>query len=266
VEVRVIAHDLRHGDCLDPLAGLPSLAKASVDHAITDPPYDERTHKGRRGARRNDGGPALHDIVFDPLDDVAPIAAEIMRVTRRWALIFCAEDQIPAWKACFAKGEWEHVRTMPWVKPDGAPQMTGDRPGQGWEPIVVFHGPRVTGQRMRWNGGGSKGVYVVNVNGEPDRFHQTQKPRALLEALIRDFTDHGELIVDPFAGSGTTLVAAKSLGRRAVGWERGWGNTEEERRANYERAARRLAGTYQQIELAPPPEPKQVGLFSGSRA
>jgi site-specific DNA-methyltransferase (adenine-specific) len=52
------------------------------------------------------------------------------------------------------------------------------------------------------------------------RVHTTQKPLALMEALIRDFTDHGELICDPFAGSGTTGVAALRMGRRFIGWEK----------------------------------------------
>jgi DNA modification methylase len=140
-----------------------------------------------------------------------------------------------------------------------------------------MHAPGTGG--YRWNAGGSKGVYTVNVNGEPDRFHQTQKPRALLEALIRDFTDYGDRVMDPYAGSATTLVSAKRMGRLSIGWEMGWGELSKEERAqltaeqqvirleqirreNFDRSARRLANTRQQIELAPPTKPKQVGLFS----
>lgn len=50
--------------------------------------------------------------------------------------------------------------------------------------------------------------------------HETQKPLVLVESLIRNFTDPGELVCDPFAGSGTTGVACIRLGRRFVGWER----------------------------------------------
>ena len=50
--------------------------------------------------------------------------------------------------------------------------------------------------------------------------HPTVKPVDLMSWLVRLVTPPGGLVLDPFAGSGTTLVAAKRLGRRAIGWER----------------------------------------------
>lgn len=49
------------------------------------------------------------------------------------------------------------------------------------------------------------------------RLHRWQKPLALAEMFVRHLTSEGQLVVDPFAGSGTSLVAAASLGRRAIG-------------------------------------------------
>lgn len=51
------------------------------------------------------------------------------------------------------------------------------------------------------------------------KIHPTQKPVPLLEYLIRIFTDPGDVVIDPCAGSGSTLLAAKKLGRRAYGFE-----------------------------------------------
>lgn len=51
------------------------------------------------------------------------------------------------------------------------------------------------------------------------RVHPTQKPVPLLERLIEIFTDKGDVVIDPCAGSGTTLLAAANLGRRAYGFE-----------------------------------------------
>lgn len=52
-----------------------------------------------------------------------------------------------------------------------------------------------------------------------EKIHPTQKPIELLETLISIFTDPGEVVIDPVAGSGSTLIAAENLGRKAFGFE-----------------------------------------------
>lgn len=56
-------------------------------------------------------------------------------------------------------------------------------------------------------------------DNETPKVHPTQKPVPLLEQLIRIFTDKGDVVIDPCAGSGTTLRAAANLSRRAYGFE-----------------------------------------------
>ena len=51
------------------------------------------------------------------------------------------------------------------------------------------------------------------------KVHPTQKPIGVIENLIRIFTDEDDVVIDPVAGSGVTLLAAKNLGRRAYGFE-----------------------------------------------
>jgi site-specific DNA-methyltransferase (adenine-specific) len=70
----------------------------------------------------------------------------------------------------------------------------------------------------------NNGNMVFNVMDWPrdlgaERVHPTQKPIKLLERLIEIFTDENEVVIDPCAGSGSTLVAAKNLNRRAYGFE-----------------------------------------------
>ena len=56
-------------------------------------------------------------------------------------------------------------------------------------------------------------------DNESEKIHPTQKPVELLKTLIEIFTDPGDVVIDPVAGSGSTLVAAERLGRKAYGFE-----------------------------------------------
>jgi site-specific DNA-methyltransferase (adenine-specific) len=215
------------GDCLE---GMASLADGSVDHIITDPPYSEHVHsKSRRGAidgrgeqkNRRASISRVRDLGFKALDidTMRACAEQFSRIARRWVIVFTNAEMIGEWRAALESAGLEAVRVGAWVKEGATPQFTGDRPATGFEAIVIAH-PK---GRKKWNGGGRHAIWsvpiVLNRNGQTPRLHTTQKPQALMEALVRDFTDKGDTICDPFAGSGTTLVAAKRLGRIGFGWE-----------------------------------------------
>jgi DNA modification methylase len=204
------------GDCRDVL---PTLTQ--VDHVITDPPYEAEAHtKGRRIVN-----PRTCELRSAPLVTFEPITENVRREvgtlvgkTRRWVLTFCQIEAAMTWRAALEAGGLRYMRTMVWVKPNGQPQLTGDRPGVGFESIVVAH----SADASRWNGGGSRGYLIHSVDANfsrTPRYHETQKPEALMRELVTLFTDPGDTILDPFAGSGTTLVAAKRLGRKAIGIE-----------------------------------------------
>jgi site-specific DNA-methyltransferase (adenine-specific) len=230
--------DLRLGDCLDPLTGLASLGDKSVDHVITDPPYSRdlylkfRSNKaggssaGKEKASRPGGnkGPtaaylALANEAIGAAEDVAPGCVEQWRrVVSRWSVVFHDAESKEAWRVLFRD---MHVRCGVWVKTNPMPQVSGDRPSQGFESIEIAHPEG----KKRWNGGGHAAVWtfgaVQGTWGEKEgNDHPCPKPLALMEKLIRDFSDPGDLILDPFAGSGTTGVAAIRLGRRFIGWEK----------------------------------------------
>lgn len=111
----------------------------------------------------------------------------------------------------------EYIRTGAWVKVAPVPQFSGDRPAAGFEAITILH-PR---GKKTWNGGGTAAVWECLAHGgERDiRYHKAQKPLELIRTLISLFSEAHELVLDPFMGSGTTLRAAKDLGRRATGIE-----------------------------------------------
>jgi site-specific DNA-methyltransferase (adenine-specific) len=205
---------LNVGDCL---TGLATLAGGSVDVVITDPPYEAEAHTSQRLVARAGGKLQVEPITFPPITEEqrTESARHMARLARRWILVFCQVEAAMKWRAALEAGGAVYKRTCLWVKPDGKPQYSGDRPGIGYESIVACHAPG----RSTWNGGGSHGVFIVNKGGDVRTGHQTQKPLALMELLVRLFSDPGELILDPFAGSGTTGVATIRLGRRFVGWE-----------------------------------------------
>jgi len=84
----------------------------------------------------------------------------------------------------------------------------------GWEPVAICHRPG----KKRWNGGGRHAFWTFP-KGSNRTGHPTGKPVGLFEAFVSDFTDPGDLVLDPFMGSGTTLDACKLLGRQAIGIE-----------------------------------------------
>lgn len=176
-----------------------------IDVVITDPPYGEKTHKGARSHK--DLKKSQIDFASITDDEFVDMCGTLVGLAKRWVVMTC---------------EWRHairledmgllVRLGVWVKPNGAPQFTGDQPGTGWEAVAVMHRPG----RKRWNGGGHHAVWnFPTVRGQ----HPTEKPIKLISKWVQDFSEEGELILDPYMGSGTTLLAAKNMGRRAIGIE-----------------------------------------------
>lgn len=188
------------GDCLEIL---PTFQK--VDAVITDPPYGGRTHAG---ARTDGGKTVLLDFASINDETFQRFCRMAVESANRWVIMTC---------------EWRHaakaedvglpvIRLGVWVKPNGMPQMTGDRPAMGWEAVLIMHREG----KKRWNGGGNHAVWRFNKeNGE----HPTTKPLGLINKWLEQFTDRGELICDPFMGSGTTGVACMNLGRKFIGIE-----------------------------------------------
>lgn len=204
-------------DCLHVLPWLPD---KSVGHVLQDPPYEAEAHTKFRTTRAvKEGRMSDAAIDFAPIttDLRAEVSAEGVRIGRGWLLAFCQVEAVGAWRSVLEAAGATWGRGQVWVKPDSSPQFTGDRPAQGFECIATAW----CGEgRMSWNGGGRRGVYQHCINSGDGNDHPTQKPDKLMLDLVRLFTDPGEVILDCFAGSGTTGVAALRLGRRAILIER----------------------------------------------
>lgn len=202
---------------------------------ITDPPYSEYVHASVRsgkvhlndadyGATNRTAGANTRrqvDLGFEHItpDQMGAAARQFARLVRRWVVVFSDIESAPLWRDALTGVGLDYVRTGIWVKPGSAPQFSGDRPGVGYEAVVIAH-PK---GKKRWNGGGRHAVWThpiaLNRNGQTPRFHPTEKPVGLMARLVGDFTEPGEKILDAYAGSGSTGVAAIKSGRYFIGSE-----------------------------------------------
>ena len=99
-------------------------------------------------------------------------------------------------------------------------------------------------------------MYRHNVNpSDRQGQHPTEKPWRLFHEILTDFTNKGETILDPFMGSGTTLVACAKLGRKGIGIE-----IDPD---YFDIACKRVEEAYRQPDLfvAPPENPTQTSMF-----
>jgi DNA modification methylase len=174
---------------------LPRIPDQSVPLVITDPPYGMRFVSGHRNVLHR---PILGDTAF-PRELVRQSIAKASMA----AYVFCRWDNLVA-------GDLPLPRSvLAWVKNNWG---MGDREhahGRQWEAIGFY--PQTLHSF-------TKSVPdVVYADRTGNDFHPTQKPLDLIKELIR--CNAGDTVLDPFAGSGTTCVAAKQLGRHFLGFE-----------------------------------------------
>lgn len=242
-----------HDDCLDVVR---RLTDGSVDVGIHDPPYNERTHTSAMTAAKSTSTtrttsrvgerPGMLPIDFAALTNMRHVRA-MLRVTCRWSLAFCALEMLGTYERT-AGDAW--IRAGIWRLRNPAPQFSGDRPGQPAEGIAIMHPPG----KKRWNSGGKAAFYDVGVE-HTDRCHPTQKDLRGIIELVHDYTEPGDLVLDMYAGSGTTGVACLRTGRRFIGIER------DDRYAAI--ARERLTAEEQGLSLAAA-RARQVPLFGAS--
>ena len=202
---------LYHGDSFEVMAGM---ADESIDCVITDPPYSERTHQ--KASKKMSNGVVSHGITtFGAFTEQRLYEAydEMARITKGWIVSTIDYNHAFKFETEPPLG-MRQMRIGVWVKNNPTPQISGDRPAQGWESISYLY---KTNKRGWWNAGGAHGNYVSNL-AKPTG-HPTPKPIAMVTSFVERFSKPEQTIFDPFAGGGTTLLAAKNLGRKAIGVE-----------------------------------------------
>lgn len=195
---------LYHGDCREVLPTLDI-----VQAIITDPPYGIDYQSAWRIDKASRFDKLANDDVLS--FDWLPVATKLL--TCGPMVCFCRWDVAETFRIELARhlevksqGIWDRVaHGMGDLGSALAPQhdtfwfgVKGTWAFPGTRPSSVYRSMRMTGEQLQ---------------------HPTQKPESLMSEMVSDFTVAGDIVLDPFAGSGTTLAAAKRLGRKAIGIE-----------------------------------------------
>lgn len=214
-----------------------------VDVIIEDPPYGVRTHAGQRHERKTGSGGLLSDdgLQYDHLDpkDVSTLVELGAMACKGWGLWMTSHDLIPAYEeAARAAGRYCFA-PVPIVTPGMNVRLAGDGPSSWTVHLIVTR----TAAKKCW--GTKPGAYTVARDYAQGKLADNKvaggKPLGLMEALIRDYTEPGDLVLDRFTGGGTTGVAAVRNGRRFIGYER--------KPEHFEIALRRLRSIREQRSL-----------------
>ncbi|PJN94240.1 modification methylase, partial [Amaricoccus sp. HAR-UPW-R2A-40] len=227
------------GECLEVMARLP---ENSVDLIFADPPYNLQL-KGELHRPDN----SRVDAVDDAWDRFASFE-EYDRFTRAW--LAAARRLLKPDGAIWTIGSYHNVFRLGAALQDGGFWILNDVVWRKSNPMPNFRGKRLTNahETMIWAAKSQSSKYVFNYEAMkalndgvqmrsdwliplctgserlkgPDgtKAHPTQKPEALLHRVLVASTRPGDVVLDPFFGTGTTGAVAKRLGRRFVGIER----------------------------------------------
>lgn len=217
---------LYHGDALAVLRALPD---ACVDAVITDPPYSSggmyrgdrmqgthtkyvQTNSRARDAFEEFGGDNRDQRAYGYW--CALWLAEALRVTKPGGacLLFSDWRQLPTTADALQSGGWVWRGIVPWWKPNG--RNTQGRFANTCEYVLWgTNGPRPADASETL-----RGFFQVSVAPTAERDHVAQKPLEVMRELVK-IVRVGETVLDPFAGSCTTGVAALNERRRFLGVE-----------------------------------------------
>lgn len=210
---------LYHADWRDVLQEI-----GEVDALITDPPYSERTHKAHDTSVRR-------GISYEGLrpEGVDGIVASLVEVTHGWCVVITDDELFHHFRKAFIRHGRYAFQPVPIVSIGGRVRLAGDGPSS-WTVWCCVSRPRCE-PFTKW--GTLPGAYIErgSVKGAPII---GAKQLTTMRRIVRDYTRPDDVVLDPFAGTGTTLLAAMLEGRRAIGCEVD--------RKTYEYAVKRLRG------------------------
>jgi len=201
--------ELRLGDWQDVLADV------EADAVIGDAPYSARTHGGHDETEALEGRRALGYVALT--EGMASMwGYRWVGMSRGWVVSLTDHVLARQWSRGFDTAGRYVFAPLPCIERGGRFRMGGDGPACVTVQLVAAR-PRSTpdGRFPHW--GSLPGYYICT---REKKAVVGGKPIAMMRDIVRDYSRPGDLVCDPCAGGGTTLVAAIETGRRAVGAER----------------------------------------------
>ena len=213
-------YEFRLGDGVEN-SGL--LVDRAIDLLLTDPPYgisNSYTCEDQvpRRLRKNSADFIMPKGNFGDWDgaiEPGEWTDVVLPKVSGWAVIFCAQAQIGEYSDMLKLHKFNSVGTLVWHKTNPVPFNHKYKPVNAWEALVVGKRPGT-----KFNGSVVHNVFQCKSPSPQQRIHPTQKPLPLVEEFIRLFSNEGDMIFDPFAGSATTVIAARRLGRKVLAYEK----------------------------------------------
>lgn len=213
--------DLRHADCFAFLCTIPS---GSVDLVLIDPPYEISRNTNFASCNETGRDVDRFRVSMDfgewdnGFDGLGTVIQECYRVLRKGGTIICFYDlwKLTTLKEYFETAGFKQLRFIEWIKTNPVPLNSKTNYLTNSREIAVVG---VKGGKPTFHSEYDNGVYRYPICHDKGRFHPTQKPVVLLEALIQKHSNEGDTVLDCFAGSASTAVAAYNTKRNFVGCE-----------------------------------------------
>ena len=205
-------HRLVCGDATDPKSYDLLMADTKADMVFTDPPYNVDYANSAKDKMRGKDRPILNDNLGDGFYDF--LLAALTPMLERCAgatYIAMSSSELDTLQQAFraAGGKWSTF--IIWAK-NTFTLGRADYQRQ-YEPIL-YGWPE--GENRHWCGDRDQGDVWNIKKPQKNDLHPTMKPVELVERAIRNSSRPGDIVLDPFGGSGTTLIAAEKTGR--IGW------------------------------------------------
>jgi len=231
-----------NADCI---SVMKDMEDGYIDLCLTDPPYGINLKPNREGSK-------FHKTLIENDNDLSWVRefySELFRVTKNVSYIFCGWSTVDTFMIKAREAGFIHKNTIVWDKMHF---------GMGWNfrPQHEFILVLCKDKFMTKDHNVPNLLHVKRMH-HTKMVHVAEKPVELLSTLIEQASDEGDIIFDPFSGSGSTLVAASKLNRNYIGVELDKTHFELARDRLKEQEC--LLKREQKIQTCPDQEIKMVG-------